>query len=89
MRLKRTGIFTKIIIAALLIYAAISLINLSGEVQEAEAAREELKDRRAEITASIDEIEYALDHRDDDKVIEDIARGEGYVYPNEEVYYAD
>jgi hypothetical protein len=43
----------------------------------------------ADITADNEAKQYAIDHSDDDSVIEDIARGEGYVYQDEEVYYAN
>lgn len=88
MRFKRTGIFTKLIIMLLLVYAVMSLVGLRGKIKDAEKQQTELEQQVADITAENDAMQYALDNRDDDKVMEDIARGEGYVYPDEEVYYA-
>lgn len=89
MKLKRTGILTKIIIIALLIYAVATLVKLRGQVQEAEARKTELMNTVAAVTAKNDELQYAIDHRGDDAVMEDIARSEGYIYQDEEVYYAE
>lgn len=89
MRFKRTGILTKIIIIVLLIYAVTTLVMLRTRIEDAENLRSRLEDQVADITASNDEMQYALDHRDDDEVREDIARREGYVYQDEEVYYAN
>lgn len=88
MRFKRTGIFTKLIIVFLLVYAVMSLVTLRGKIADAERQQAELEQQVADITAENDAMQYALDNRDDDKVIEDIARSEGYVYQDEEVYYA-
>lgn len=88
MRFKRTGILTKLIIIALLIYAVTSLVMLRTKIEDAENLRRELEGKVADITASNDEMQFALDHRDDDEVLAEIARREGYVYQDEEVYYA-
>lgn len=88
MRFKRTGILTKMIIVFLLVYAVMSLVNLRGKIADAEKQQAALEQQVADITAENDAMQYALDNRDDDKVIEDIARREGYVYQDEEVYYA-
>ena len=87
MRFKRTGFSTKLIIICLLVYAVMSLVTLQGKISDAEQQVAELEQQVADITADNDAMQYALDNKDDDEVIEDIARSEGYVYQDEEVYY--
>ena len=89
MKRKRAGILTKIIIAALLVYSIWMLADLHGRVREAENTRDELLQVEAALTAENSELRYAIDHKDDDSVMEDIARDEGYIFQNEEVYYAE
>ena len=88
MRLKRTGIFTKVIIVVLLLYAVTTLIVLRGKIETAEETLAERLKTRADLTASNDDMQYALDHKDDDEVLEDLARREGMVYQDEGVVIA-
>lgn len=88
LKIKRTGILTKFIIVALVIYAIAQLAVLRSRIEDAEEKRGDLEKEIADRTAEIEETQYALDHRDDKDVIEDIARGEGYIYQDEDVYYA-
>ena len=88
MKIKRSGILTKFIIAALVIYAVAQLVVLKGRIEDAERKRDALEQDIADLTAQIEETQYALDHRYEDQVIEDIARDEGYIYPDEDIYYA-
>ena len=88
MRLKRTGIFTKVIIVVLLLYAVTTLIVLRGKIETAEETLDERLKTRADLTASNDDMQYALDDKDDDEVLEDLARREGMVYQDEGVVIA-
>ena len=88
MRLKRTGIFTKVIIVVLLLYAVTTLIVLRGKIETAEETLDERLKTRADLTASNDDMQYALDHSEDDEVLEDLARREGMVYQDEGVVIA-
>ena len=88
MRLKRTGIFTKVIIVVLLLYAVTTLIVLRGKIETAEETLDERLQTRADLTASNDDMQYALDHSGDDEVLEDLARREGLVYQDEGVVIA-
>ena len=88
MRLRRTGTLTKIIIAILLVYAVVSLVRISAQRDARLAELADLKRRQADIAAEIDDIQYKVEHSDDDDVIRDIAREElGLVEPDEEIYY--
>lgn len=85
MRVKRTGILTKIVIMVLLVYGVVSLVWLNS--REAKA-REDLAEKRrydAQLAAEVDELEYEIAHSDDPEVKEKIARDDGYVYPDEEI----
>lgn len=86
MRFKRAGIITWIIIAALFIYGVATMVVLRSKIDEAQSIRDSLANEVANMTAKNDEMRYALEHSDDDAVLEDIARGDGYVYNEEEVY---
>ena len=87
-KIKRTSTFTKFILVVLLIYAVAQLVVLRGKREDVQDTKLHLEKQVADISAEIEEKQYALDHRGDDEVIEDIAREEGYVYQDEEVYYA-
>ena len=89
MRLRRTGILTKIVIAILLVYGVASIIRLSARIDSAQENVEELEQQMADIAAENDDMQYAIDHSEDEDVIRDIARDKlGLVEPGEEVYYA-
>lgn len=88
MRLRRSGIISKIIIFALIIYAGINLISLRGRI---DAAKEDLDTVRrlvAEKELSNAELEYEIEHYNEPEVISDIARSDlGLVLPGEIVFY--
>ena len=88
MKLRRSGILTRIIIFALIIYAGASLITLRGRIED---ARQELGDVRrqvAEQELSNAELEYEIENHDDPDVIAGIARNAlGLVSPGEIVFY--
>ena len=89
MRLRRTGTLTKIIIAILLVYAVVSLVRISAQRDARLAELADLRRQQADIAATIDDIQYKVEHSDDDDVIRDIAREElGLVEPDEQIYYA-
>ena len=88
MKKKGSGILTKFIIVALVVYAIAQLAVLRDRIMDAENMRSDLEKEIADRTAEIEETQYALDHMNDEDVIEDIARDEGYIYQDEDVYYA-
>ena len=85
MRVKRTGILTKIVITVLLVYGVVSIVWLNGREVKAREALAEQERYRAELAARVDELEYEINNSDDPAVKEKIARGDGYVYPDEKV----
>ncbi|MDR3277891.1 MAG: septum formation initiator family protein [Oscillospiraceae bacterium] len=88
MRLKRAGFVTKIVVFALIAYAAVTLINLRAEIGARRAAQKEIKLEVTEKEVANAELEYKLAHRDDDATIAEIARDElGLILPGERVFY--
>ena len=89
MRLKRTGIATKIILCILAVYAVTSIVSLRSKISDAQAESDILTAQAAEIAAENDELGYALENQEDDDVIRDIAREElGLGERGEKVYRA-
>ena len=87
MRLKRTGILTKIVIAVLVVYAVVSLIRISDRRAEAQSELDDLRRQQAAIAAENDDMLYAINNKDDPDVIRDIAMDElGMIDPGEEIY---
>lgn len=87
MKFKRTGVITIIVIAALIVYAAITLTDLRGRIAEAEKNRQQLELQVSAGTAENDELRHAVENSDDDEVIEGIARDKlGMVMPGEKVF---
>ena len=88
MRIRRSGIITKIVVFALAIYAVISLINLRAQI---ESASRDIGVLQAEIdakTASNAALSYEIDNKDSDAVKEKIARDDlGLVMPGEQTFY--
>ncbi len=85
MRVKRTGILTKIVIAVLLLYGVGSLVWLSGREAKARAELAEQQRYRAELASQVDKLQYEIDNSDDPEVKEKLAREDGYVYPDEQI----
>ncbi len=89
MRLKRTGILTKIVIAVLFLYALVTLVRLNDSKARAEEDLAELRRQEALIAAENDDMDYAINHSDDEDVIRDIARDQGLLEEGGEVYYPE
>ncbi len=88
MKLKRSSIYIKIVILALLVYAAFSLMTTRSRIAEAEADRAAL---RAEVDKAMQEnaaLEYDIEHAEDPETIAEIARTKlGLVAPGEKILY--
>ena len=86
MKLKRMGLFTKILLIVLIVYAITALIGLRSDIEksknETEALRQEVADKEAQNA----ELRYYIENSDDDEVKEDIARDHKYVKQGEKVY---
>ncbi len=85
MRTKKAGLMTKIVILALLIYMATSLLDLRTQLQTAQA---QLDDLDRQVTAQIQEnteLADALANSDDPEVLERAARDKGFVREGERI----
>lgn len=88
MKLKRSSIFTKIVLLALIVYATISLVNTKNRVAEAEADRVVLQARVDAMLQENAELEYDIEHAGDPDTIAEIARTKlGLVMPSEKIFY--
>ena len=88
MKLKRASIFTKIVILAMIVYAAISLIGTRERIATAETDRAALQEQVDTMLRENAELEYDLDHAGDPSVIAEIARTKlGLVMPGEKIFY--
>lgn len=90
MKLKKAGLITKIVVIVLVVYAAVRLINIHSDIEEAKDIQKELDQQVEEMETANAEMEYSLENSDDDEVIAGIARDKlGMAYPDEEIYTED
>lgn len=89
MRAARAGLLTKIVILALLIVAAISLLELNSRMDQAQAQKEALVRQVAAQTQTNADLTDAIEHSDDLDRIKDVAREKlGLVEPGEIIFYS-
>ena len=90
MKKRRFGILAKLLLVVLVIYAAASLISMSGKIKTAMNDQKEIEKQVEELETENAALNYAIENSDDEKVIEDIARNDlGLVYPGEKVFISD
>lgn len=86
-KLRKASVFTKIVIAALVVYAGFTLVSLSRQISDAKQEREALAGEVDEYVRINAELNYKIEHSEDDAIIEDIARTElGLVEPGEKIF---
>ena len=83
MNLKRTGFLPTIVILALLIYMALSLLDLRGKIQDVQAQRDVLSRQVTDQRLENQKLEDAIANSDDPEMLEQVARDRGYVQENE------
>lgn len=88
MKFKKAGIITKIVIAALLVYAVVSLVTVRSKTAALNAQTQQLQQQVTDMTQSNAELEYKIEHSEDANTIEEIARDKlGLVKPGEKIFY--
>ena len=88
MRLRRANWLTLVVIAGLIAYACIALMNMRTKVAEANETEMELRRTGEDIQEQNAALRYAIEYQYDDKTIEDIARERlGLVRPDEQIFY--
>lgn len=83
MTFKRTGFLTIVVILALLIYMAISLLDLEGKIQDVQAQRDVLSRQVTDQRLENQKLADAIANSDDPEMLEQVARNRGYVQENE------
>ena len=86
MRFKRAGFLTKIVVLALLIYMATSLLDLRGQIQTVQEERDALAQQVADQQLENQELSEAIENSDDPDVLEQVARDKGFVKQDEVLY---
>lgn len=88
MKFKKASIFTKLVIAALMVYAVISLVMVHRQTRQLQDRAATLQQQVSEMTQSNAELQYKIDHSEDDDMIESVAREKlGLVKPGEKIFY--
>ena len=86
MKFKRAGFLTKIVILALLIYMATTLLNVRGEIDEVRQQKDVFTRQAAETEIENQQLTDAIEHSDDPAMLEQVARDRGFVKENEDLY---
>ena len=86
MQLKRAGFLTKIVVLALLIYLATSLLDLRSQIRETENLRNSLAQKVSSVQLDNLRLTEAIADSDDPAVMEQVARDKGYVQQDETLY---
>ena len=86
MRLKRAGLRTKLVVAAVLGYLATSLLDLRGQIQSAQEEQTSLAQQVEEQRLANQQLEDALENSDDPETLERVAREKGYVKAGETLF---
>ena len=86
MEFKRAGFLTKLVVLVLLIYMAISLLDLRGKIQEVQAERDVLARLVSDQKLENQRLEDAIANSDDPEMLEQVARDRGYVEENETLF---
>lgn len=86
MRFKRAGFVTKLVVLALLIYMATSLLDLRGRIQGVDEVRSALAQQVADQQLENQALAAAIENSDDPEMLEQVARDRGLVKQGEELY---
>lgn len=86
MRFKRSGMVSRVVILVLMIYMAISLLNLRSQIQVTQGQRDVLAGQVARQRLTNQQLAEAIENSDDPEVLESVARDKGYVKPGETLY---
>jgi len=88
MKLKRSSLFMKIVILALIVYAAISLVGAKNKIATAEEDQALLRAKVDTMLRENAELEYDVAHAGDPETIESVARTKlGLVMPGEKIFF--
>ena len=86
MTFKRAGFLTKIVVLILLIYMAISLLDLRGKIQDVQDQRDVLARQVTDQRLENQKLDDAIANSSDPEMLEQVARDRGYVEENETLF---
>ena len=86
MTFKRAGFLTKLVVLALLIYMAITLLDLRGKIQGVQDERDDLVRQVTSQQLENQKLADAIANTDDPEMLERVARDRGYVEENETLF---
>ena len=86
MQFKRAGLVTKVVIVVLMVYMAVSLLNLRTQIQTAQDQKDLLSAQVAAQKLDNQQLTEAIENSDDPAMLESVARDKGYVKPGETLY---
>ncbi len=86
MTFKRAGFLTKIVVLVLLIYMALSLIDIRGKIQGVQTQRDDLSRQVTDQRLENQKLADAIANSDDPEMQEQVARDRGYVEKDETLF---
>ena len=87
MKLKKADLFTKIVIAALIVYALVTLVSLRRQLNTELVEQDAVQSQIDELEQENQQMQYAIDHRYDEETIASIAREDpGYIGSDEIIF---
>ena len=86
MTFKRAGFLTKLVVLALLIYMAITLLDLRGKIQGVQDERDDLVRQVTSQQLENQKLADAIANKDDPEMMERVARDRGYVEEKETLF---
>ena len=87
-KFRSAGWLTALVIAGLMAYGCITLMNMKAKVADAAKTEAQLQTQVDTILETNASLRYAIDNQDDPDTIEDIARDKlGLVMPDERIFY--
>ena len=86
MQVKKAGFLTKIVVLALLIYMATSLLNLRAQLQTYLEQKDALTTQVEQLDQENARLAEAIENKDDPGVLEAVARDKGFVKADEKLF---
>lgn len=86
MQVKKAGFLTKLVVLALLIYMATSLLNLRAQLQTYQEEKSGLAVQVAQMKQDNAALSAAIENKDDPDVLESVARDKGFVKAGEKLF---
>lgn len=89
MQIKKAGFLTKIVVLALLIYLATSLLNLRAQLQSNLEEKDALSTQVEQLAQENTRLADAIENKDDPDVLEAVARDKGFAKADEKLFVAN